>query len=66
MVSRKIPNSRIKIYTLLKLILFYLAIFLKLGFSRSHQLCPNLQTAIWGIFMTVSKFNREIWFNGLA
>jgi hypothetical protein len=37
MVSRKVQNSRILIDKLLKLILFYLTIPLKLGFSRSHH-----------------------------
>jgi hypothetical protein len=37
MVSRKVQNSRLKIDKLLKSILFYLTLSLKLGFSRSHQ-----------------------------
>jgi hypothetical protein len=37
MVSRKVLNSRILIYKLLTLILFYLTITLKLWFSRSHH-----------------------------
>jgi hypothetical protein len=37
MFSRKVPNSRILIYKLLKLLLFYLTITFNLDFSRSHH-----------------------------
>jgi hypothetical protein len=38
MVWREVPNPRILMDKLLKLILFYLTIALKLEFSRSHQI----------------------------
>jgi hypothetical protein len=40
MVSRKVQNSGIIIYKILKLILFYMMISLKLGFSPSHLSYP--------------------------
>jgi hypothetical protein len=45
-VSRKVQNSRILIDKLLKLILFYLTIFLKLGFSRSYHVSFTLDNRI--------------------
>jgi hypothetical protein len=37
MASLKVQKSRILIYNLLKLLLFFLKISLNLGFSRCHQ-----------------------------